>query len=352
MSASSDKAAAARGRVLLKALLLLAALLLLLLPFRQRAFRFTAPAMGTRASVTITDSLLAGLAGAPAAAAGAAFAEIEAVERAVSIFRPGSDIARLNAAPAGAEIELSRLSHEALLAVREAAAMTGGAFNVLVLPAERRWGFKTDARRSVPPDDGPPLPDAAAIVLREDGDRRFASLAGEGMGVDLGGIAKGFAVDRAVEALRSRGVRDAIVEIGGDLRCIGRAPGGAPWRVAVRDPRGGVLAVLEVGDRAVATSGDYEDFFVGGGRRYGHIFDPRTGRPAESGVAGATVIAGSCAMADALATAVVVLGREEGERLVDRLPGVECLIADAEGTAPGRVPPRRPDGNIAAGRGA
>ena len=137
---------------------------------------------------------------------------------------------------------------------------------------------------------------------------------------DFGGIAKGYAVDKAVLYLRSRGIKDAIVNAGGDMYCLGRGKDGGPWRIGIRNPsqKNSNLATLLLTDRAAATSGDYE--------RPSHIINPKTGKPVNAKMASATVLANDCLTADALATAVFVLGPEKGMELLNRLENVEGVI--------------------------
>jgi thiamine biosynthesis lipoprotein len=160
----------------------------------------------------------------------------------------------------------------------------------------------------------------APAIVRRDAD----------VGVDLGGIAKGYGVDRAVEALRDWGVAHALVNVGGDLYALGDSPEGDPWEVGVRSPEdpGRIALRLRVRDRAVATSGDYEQGFDHAGRRYHHILDPRTGAPLEARIHGVTVLADACLTADAAATAAFGLGPGEARALVaGAAPGAEVVHA-------------------------
>ncbi|MCX6356667.1 MAG: FAD:protein FMN transferase [Candidatus Aureabacteria bacterium] len=301
---------------------------------RPSEWSYSIPAMGATATVTVVGTPLDAATGRLKGAADAACAEIRRCEELMSIFRGESDIGRLNRSRPGDEVEVDPRTHEVLAMAIEASRRTGGAFNICVLPAEERWGFKKGARRA-PPTPGrthvPPC-DGSTLVLEREGRRCFAGLRLHGVRIDLGGIAPGYAADRAADLLRERGVKGALVDVGGECRCLGGAADGGPWRVAVRHPRrDGVLATLQLSDRAVATSGDYEDYFIEKGRRYSHIFDPRTGSPAESGVASATVVADSCAEADALSTAMLVMGVDAALTLARGLSNVECLLAAGEG---------------------
>jgi thiamine biosynthesis lipoprotein len=151
------------------------------------------------------------------------------------------------------------------------------------------------------------------------------------MAIGLGGIAKGFIVDRAAEVLRRHGFADFVIVAGGDLRADGRKAG-RPWRIGIRDPRvdGAMLGWVAASDLSIDTSGDYERCFIAGGRRYHHLIDPATGRPAP-GCRSVTVVSRDTGIADALSTGLFVMGPERGLALAERLPDVEALVVDAAG---------------------
>lgn len=211
--------------------------------------------------------------------------------------------------------------------------LTDGAFDITFAAAGRLW-------RWWEPD--PPIPTAdevrAAVEnvgwrhLVLDAGRRTAYLDRRGARIGLGAVGPGYAGDRAMRKIRDLGVRDAVVNLSGDVLASGTFRG-RPWDVSVRHPRrpGEAFAVLPVSNLAVSTSGDYERGFVKNGKRYGHIIDPRTGYPAE-GCQSVTVTAPTLAFADALATAIFVLGPENGRALAERVEGVEALIVAADGT--------------------
>jgi thiamine biosynthesis lipoprotein len=156
------------------------------------------------------------------------------------------------------------------------------------------------------------------------------------MAIGLGGIAKGFALERAAAALRERRLESFLLVSGGQVYAAGSRTGreGArPWRVGIREPRGGpedLFARLELRDGSASTSGDYESYFVAGGVRYHHLLDPRTGRPAR-GLRSATVVAADAVLADALSTGIFVMGPEAGLALAERLEGVEAVLVDDDG---------------------
>ncbi len=152
----------------------------------------------------------------------------------------------------------------------------------------------------------------------------------DGMKIDLGAVAKGYAADQAVISLKNDGIKNALVEIGGEVRAIGTNKGGVPWRVGItnpQDPRSPVpIKIFEISNLAAATSGSYENFFIADGIRYSHIIDPRTGWPAQTDVVSATVTALECAAADALATAFLVLPPQESIRICEETEDTETLI--------------------------
>ena len=262
-----------------------------------------------------------------------AFEEVRRVDRLMSTFREDSELSRINRAAGVAPVQVSPEVLEAIERSLEVSRLSDGAFDISYAALGGLWDFSGEKPARVP--------EAAEIAarLKRVGWRRIqvdrsagtVFLPEAGMRLDLGAIAKGYAVDRALAALKVPGVDRALVTAGGDLRAFTR-PGEKPWRIGIQDParRDRLLGELEIQNQAVATSGQYERFVEIQGRRYGHILDPRTGRPAE-GVLGATVIAGEAWEADAWATALLVLGPEQGIKLLPSPPGIEALIVDAKG---------------------
>ena len=146
-----------------------------------------------------------------------------------------------------------------------------------------------------------------------------------GMSIDFGGIAQGYAADRAALILRQRHVKSAIIDIGGEILTIGRAPQNRPWRVGIRNPRGkGIIETIELQDSAVSTSGDYEKYFIIDDQRYPHIINPKTGTPAQE-FASVTVVADNATLADALSTAIAIMGPVRGLQFLDSL-GMRGII--------------------------
>jgi thiamine biosynthesis lipoprotein len=262
------------------------------------------------------------------AAVAAAFTEIARIEALMTPHRADSDVARLSAAPRTATVAPE--TAEVITLGLEIAARSGGAFDLTLGRLKMLWGIETETPR-VPEtaeltaalaEIGP----GALTVTGKQIHKRAPQLA-----VDLGGIAKGYAVDRALAVLRAYGVTSAAVNAGGDIALLGSKQG-RPWRIGIQHPRrpGEVLTTLEVIDRAVVTSGDYERSFEQDGRRYHHLFDPRSGYPAER-CQSVTVLAPGAMLADALATALFVLGPEAGLALLADYPHVDALFVAADG---------------------
>lgn len=248
-------------------------------------------------------------------------AALDAVDHAMSLHRPASELSAFNAHPAG-PVRVSPGLFEVLDTAQSVATLSDGAFDVTVAPIVRAWGFGPDPRGDV-------TARAAAAAARAGHDHRALRLdranrlaiKSAALEADLGGVAKGHAVDRAALALEALDIGDYMVEAGGEVRVRGVNAQGQPWRIGIEQPdawpRRARLAVAP-GDRAMATSGDYRIFFDEAGVRFCHEINPATGAPITNGLASVTVIDDSCARADALATALIVLGPEAGWRLALR----------------------------------
>ncbi len=265
---------------------------------------------------------------ATARAIDAAFAEMARIE---ALMGPGEQSDAVRISSADGPVEVSPETAKVLALGLEVAERSGGAFDMTLGRLKALWGIETEAPRVPSPEEiAGALEGSGAQALRLEG--ATAAKRNPRTEVDLGGIAKGYAVDRAAEVLAAAGIASAAVNAGGDMRLVGARPDRL-WRIGIQDPRrsGAVLGTVELRDAAVVTSGDYERFFEHDGVRYHHIFDPRTGYPARTAQS-VTVTAPSALLADALATALFVLGPEEGLALLEHYPGAEALIvgADAE----------------------
>ncbi len=277
--------------------------------------------MGTSYGVRITDLP----AGVDLGALGSELEQIlETVNRQMSTYRPDSELSRLNAGASTAPVAVSADTADVLAEALRIAALSDGAFDPTVGPLVDLWGFG-------PGGGQPRVPSAERIeqTRRRTGFRKLRATTappavargGGDLHIDLCGIAKGFGVDRLAGHLEARGVGHYLVEIGGELRGRGWTPRGGTWRVGIERPGGmpgAVQRVVRLDGRALATSGDYRIFFESEGSRYSHIISPLTGRPVDHGLASVTVLAATAMRADALSTALMVMGPEKSLELAER----------------------------------
>lgn len=264
------------------------------------------------------------------AAFDAIFKEFDRLENLMSTWKEGSEIQRLNAAagkqavPVGAEIR------DVLRTARQVSEWTAGKFDVTWGAMSGLWKFEYQNKDGSIPDLREVARRRKLIDYRElavDEQAGTVFIQRHGMIVNLGGIGKGYAVDRARDILVKRGFHDFMIQFGGDMYVAGKS-GDRPWRLGIQDPRGPadkIFASVELSDSTFSTSGDYERFFMKDGRRYHHILDPATGEPAQ-GTRSATILAPSAAIADGLSTGVFILGPEAGMALIERLPDIEGII--------------------------
>jgi len=256
-----------------------------------------------------------------------AFDEIRRIDDLMNVYSEDSEISRINASAGKSAVAVSADTLKVINQSLKFAHLTDGALDITVAPLINLWGFDGGSNR-VPSDDELretlPLVDYTKILVDED---RSTVMLPKGMRIDVSGIAKGYAVDRAIQMLKDSGIRNALVNAGGDIYALGSRSGEKSWRIGIRHPRDNadLLGVLELKDKAVATSGDYENFFEADGKRYCHIIDTRTGRPVE-GIMSVTIVANSAAEADALATAVFPMGADDGMKLIESLAGVDGII--------------------------
>lgn len=240
--------------------------------------------------------------------------ELEATEALMSTYRRDSELARFNASTLRSWQPISATTARVLATAEQVRDESSGAFDPAAAPLIQLWGFGAAAGN---PRVSAPVPAGllsrvvhAGIELEADRVRKHHPHAA----LDLNGVAKGEALDRVASMLEAAGLADYLVEIGGEVRARGPGPGGSGWRIGIEHPGGGIGWMVALERQALATSGDYVDFFVEGGRRYCHILDPRTGRPVEHGLSLVSVVAPSAMEADAWATALMVMGPEEGWR--------------------------------------
>nr|MBI3613916.1 FAD:protein FMN transferase [Nitrospirota bacterium] len=262
----------------------------------------------------------------------AGFQEIRRLEDLLSTWIPTSELSRVNEAAGREPVAVSPDTLLILQRSLDMARLTEGGFNIVVGPAVQAWSVTEQQR--VPTDTElealRPLVDLAQ--LRLDAKAGTVLLARTGMRVDVGGIGKGFAADRAVAVMQRVGATAGVVALSGDIKTFGRLPDGRPFPFGIRHPRkeGALLARLDLQDEAISTAGDYERFFEREGIRYHHILDPKTLKQAR-GCQSVTIVATEGTLADGLDTGIFVMGPDAGMALIERLPGVEGVIVDSEG---------------------
>jgi thiamine biosynthesis lipoprotein len=299
-------------------------------------FQLSGRTMGVEWHATVVD-----------AAAGVTDAEIrtsiqetlERVDGLMSTYKPESEISRFGRAAAGESFTVSAETAKVVAEAQRIAALSGGAFDATVMPLVDLWGFG-------PAENGADGPSTAQLeaALAICGWHKLQVVDGftlrkhvDGLRLDLSAIAKGYGVDAVCAALDELGHGEYLVEVGGELRTAGKSPDGSPWNIGIDAPidmsmMGQELqATIEVGDVALATSGDYRNFRLIDGQRISHTIDPRSGRPVRHELASVTILAPTCMLADALATTSMVLGPEDALQLVEEAEGVECLLVIREG---------------------
>ncbi len=293
---------------------------------RARIVRRTVPVMGTVADIGVVHRNNEYAQGA----IDAAISQLRYVDRVMSRFSESSDVGRANCAATG---EATRITKATATVVEEGlrwAGASNGAFDPCLGTAVSLWDVNN---RHEPPE----RQRVARLANRElyrkiDLDQMNRSpvvrLTEPDVAIDLGGIAKGYGVDLAVQSLREWGIEHALVNVGGDLYAMGESEDGDPWNVGVRSPYGPskVTHQFEIANQAVATSGDYQQFFRYGGRRYHHLLDPATAAPRRVDVHSVTVAADTCMTADAAATTVFGMERDAAEALLSmRAPGAKIV---------------------------
>ena len=279
--------------------------------------------MGTRVEVQIwhldaaaADRLLS-----------AAMAEFDRIESSMSTYIAASEISVLNASAANAPVRVSAELYGIIDKSLQLSELTQGAFDISYDSVGQHYDYRAGKR---PPAETirAALPAIDYRLIKLDAERSTIRYEREGLRINLGGIAKGYAIESVINLLREAGVRHAMAAAGGDTRILGDRQG-KPWIVGIRDPddESGIVTRLALKDEAISTSGDYERFFMDGDVRYHHILNPATGESA-TGVRSATVVGPDAVMADALSTSVFVLGPVAGLELIESLPGYEAVVID------------------------
>jgi thiamine biosynthesis lipoprotein len=260
---------------------------------------------------------------------------VSRVDQQMSTWKPDSDLNRLNAAPEQQWVAVPKELATVLSTALRVAQQSGGAFDIAVGDLVQAWGFGPGEPVVTPPALDAPLPPvrtSASAALEVDPQRNQVRKRAP-LTLDLNGIAKGFGVDELARCLEGWGIAHYLVGIDGEMRARGVKPGGQSWVVALEKPNRGVrevMGVMELGDAAIATSGDYRHWVDVAGRSYAHTMNPATGAPLSNPLAAVTVVANSCMLADAWATALMVLGEIEGPRLAQER-GMDALFVLRDG---------------------
>jgi Membrane-associated lipoprotein involved in thiamine biosynthesis len=257
-----------------------------------------------------------------------AFAIISDIDTRMSTNSTTSEISLIGRESGKQAVSVSEDTYRLIERAIEFSVLCNGAFDITIGSIMELW--KTDETFNTLPDDSSitgllPLVDYKAIALSKDG----VMLAKEGMKIDLGAIAKGYACDTVLDYLKSQGVETALLDFGGNIYSYGEKPNGIPWKLGIRSPiigENGIACTVTIKNASVVSSGGYERYFEENGVTYHHLLDPTTGYPANSGIISMTIIDESSARADALSTACFVLGLEKGLELIESLPGSEGIF--------------------------
>lgn len=262
-----------------------------------------------------------------------AFSAIEHFGDLINFFSDRSELSSININAGLKEVKVSPETLDVIEKAIYVSEKSGGAFDATAGPLIKLWNF----HKKVKPSDAEirknlPLVNYRNIVINRD--RSTVFLRKKGMLLDLGGIAKGYAADLAVEVLRKGSINSGIVAIAGDIRAFGLKPDGKPWNIGIKNPRQNnesdeIIAKIKLNDKAISTSGDYERFFLQDGKRFHHLLDPKTGYPADQ-CRGVSIITDKGVFADAFSTAVFILGTESGLKLV-RETGMDAIVIDSNG---------------------
>ena len=292
----------------------------------SNVFKYHQVSMGTTVEITLAGSHKE----EAKKAAAMAFQEIKRIEQLMSPKIASGDVFRINQSAGMEWVPVSPETIEVIQKAKEISILSEGAFDITVGPLSQVW--RTARGKGVPPSVEEVNKFLELVNFREISISPEGKilLGKKGMAIDLGGIAKGYAVDKAFEILQSLGHENMIVNAGGDLRAGGKKLN-QPWTIGIQHPRkpDKIMAKVSLSDSAMTTSGDYEKFFMYQGKRYSHIFDPRDGFPAEA-CQSVSILHKDCMTADALATAVFVSGPAKGYAMCQKLNGVGFLIVDKD----------------------
>lgn len=283
-------------------------------------------------NVPVTISAVASDRNQAREAIASAFAEMERIERLLSVFIPESEFSRINAAAGEGPVRIRFETIEIIRRGKEIARLTGGAFDMAMGPAIASWDFLGKRHVPTPEEIAGLKPLCRSEGISIDEAKQEVSLQKKGMALDPGGIGKGYLAERGKQVLFKHGITSGIIASAGDLVLFGARPDGTPWRVAVQHPRhrDATIATLILTDCAVSTSGDYERFFTKDGVTYHHLLDPKTMLPARE-CQSVTVISEEGTAADAVATGAFVMGPTRGMALLDGSKNGNGIVIDRNG---------------------
>jgi len=258
---------------------------------------------------------------------------LDEINRSMSVYIKDSEISLFNQSPPLKPLVASKDFLTVIKTARTLYIQTEGSWDGTVGPLVDLWGFGTAGHdRQIPPEE------EIKRLLLETGfdnieviENKYLSKKKSGISLDLGSIAKGYGVDQIAKLIRGKGIKNYLVEIGGEVYAEGYRQDGGKWRIGINKPEKGspfnaIYKIVSLRNKAMATSGDYRNFFEKNGKIYSHVIDPKTGYPVSNQVVSVSIIADSCTYADGLATAVMVMGPQKGIDLIDRLDNIEGLI--------------------------
>lgn len=313
-----------------RAIPLIALFILLISPIPSfaRVFKKTSVLMGTDIELTVSDLNESRV----NTAFDAALHEIDRIENEMSEWKDGTPLSIINQKAGKEAVPVPEELFNVLHAAQKISELSEGAFDISWASMRGVWNFSKGMEHVPSAEDvREKLPLINYKDIELDGIRKTVFLKRPGMAIGLGAIAKGYAVDRAMQALVNSGIKNAIVKAGGDMRVQG-TDDGRPWEIGIQHPRNRekLLGKLTLSNISISTSGDYERFFIKDSILYHHIMNPKTGYPAR-GCQSVTILAPDTMTSDALSTAVFVLGPEKGMQLIKSLPGIEGIIVDSNG---------------------
>lgn len=256
-----------------------------------------------------------------------AFKKLKELEGKFSDYSSNSEVSRISNMAGQGYVRVSPECIDLIKKALKVSEESAGAFDITVRPMMEVWGFKEE--KDFPPS-GDKIRNTLKLIgykkIHIDSDQIMLEL--KGMKLDLGGIAIGYAVDEISRLLRNSGIKNGVIEIGGDIYCLGKGIDSRGWRIGIQDPRhkNEIIAMLKISDKAIVTSGDYEKFFFWRGKRYPHIIDPRNGFPVQNSLISVTIISTCCTQADAWATALFVLGWEKAQKIIESDNDLEAVL--------------------------